>query len=116
MKIFRCLAVRIALLAALGLAGSGLAQRPADRLLATRPGPLSGTPDGGEGELLAFDARLAPALASLAAGERLAVDGWPVAPGVSRTMVLTRTEVYAPDARIVAIGKDGAAGVVTEPA
>ncbi|MGA7992942.1 MAG: IPT/TIG domain-containing protein, partial [Thermoanaerobaculia bacterium] len=66
-----------------------------------------GTPDGGEGELLAFDSRLAPALLALTAGERLAVDGWPVAPGISRTMVLTRTEVYAPDARIVAIGSGG---------
>ncbi len=83
------------------------AAQPADRLVATRPGPLYGTPDGGEGELVAFDARVAPALASLSAGERLAVDGWPVAPGLSRTMVLTRTEIYAPDACIVAIGARG---------
>ncbi|MDL2718228.1 MAG: M12 family metallo-peptidase, partial [Acidobacteriota bacterium] len=100
----------LALLAALA-AGTAHAERPADRLVASRPGPLYGTPDGGEGELLAFDGRLAPALASLAAGERLAVDAWPVAPGVSRTMILTRTEVYAPDARIVAIGKDGEVAV-----
>ncbi len=83
------------------------AERPADRLVATRPGPLYGTADGGEAELLAFDMRLAPALSSLSAGERLAVDAWPVAPGVLRTMILTRTEVYAPDAKIVAIGKSG---------
>ncbi|MEO8584747.1 MAG: hypothetical protein ABI584_01160, partial [Acidobacteriota bacterium] len=87
------------------------AGRPADRLVVSRPGPLYGTPDGGEGELLAFDGRLAPALLSLAAGERLAVDAWPVAPGISRTMILTRTEVYAPDARIVAIGKSGEVAV-----
>ncbi len=108
MKVFGRNAVRIVFLAAaLGTAGRALAERPADRLVATRPGPLYGTPDGGEGELLAFDARLAPALATLAAGERMAVDSWPVAPGVSRTMVLTRTEVYASDARIVAIGASG---------
>jgi hypothetical protein len=108
MRIFRQTAVRIVFLAAaLGASGRAVAERPADRLVATRPGPLYGTPDGGEGELLAFDARVAPALVSLAAGERFAVDGWPVAPGVSRTMVLTRTEVYAPDARVVAIGQGG---------
>jgi Metallo-peptidase family M12/IPT/TIG domain len=108
MRIFRRTAVRIVFLAAvLGAAGRVAAERPADRLVATRPGPLYGTPDGGEGELLAFDPRVAPALASLTAGESLAVDGWPVAPGIARTMVLTRTEVYAPDARIVAIGPTG---------
>jgi hypothetical protein len=111
MTFSRCSTARLlALLAALS-AGLALAERPADRLVATRPGPLYGTPDGGEGELIAFDGRLAPALASLAAGERLAVDAWPVAPGVSRTMVLTRTDVYAPDARIVAIGKGGEVAV-----
>ena len=95
------------LLALLVLGGPLAAARPPDRLPATRPGPLYATPDGGEGELLAFDARVAPALASLAVGERIAVDAWPVAPGLARTMVLTRTEVYAPDARIVAIGSKG---------
>jgi hypothetical protein len=111
MTISRCSAARLLALLAVLASGVALAERPADRLVATRPGPLYGTPDGGEGELLAFDARLAPALASLAAGESLAVDAWPVAPGVSRTMVLTRTEVYAPDARIVAIGKNGEVAV-----
>ena len=105
MKIFGRNAVRIVFLAAaFGVAGPAMAERPADRLVATSPGPFYGTPDGGEGELLDFDSRVAPALASLAPGERIAVDGWPVAPGISRTLVLTRTEVYAPDARIVAIG------------
>ena len=88
-----------------------MAERPADRLVATSPGPFFETPDGGEGELLAFDSRVAPALTSLAAGERITVDGWPVAPGVSRTMVLMRTEVYAPDGRIVAIGPAGEVAV-----
>lgn len=112
MTISRLSATRLfALLAVLGTAGTGRAERPADRLVASRPGPLYGTPDGGEGELLAFDGRVAPVLASLAAGERIAVDGWPVAPGVSRTMILTRTEVYAPDARIVAIGPNGEVAV-----
>lgn len=68
---------------------------------------MYGTPDGGEGELVAFDARVARTLLSLAVGERIAMDGWPVAPGIARTMVLTRTEIYAPDARIVAIGAGG---------
>jgi len=111
MTISRCSAARLLALLAVLASGVALAERTADRLVATRPGPLYGTPDGGEGELLAFDARLAPALASLTAGESLAVDAWPVAPGVSRTMVLTRTEVYAPDARIVAIGKNGEVAV-----
>jgi hypothetical protein len=112
-KNFGRTAVRIVFLAAaFGVGGRGLAERPDDRLVATTPGPFYGTPDGGEGELLAFDSRVAPALASLAPGERIAVDGWPVAPDFSRTMVLTRTEVYAPDARIVAIG---AAGEVEVP-
>ena len=109
---YRCTARRVAmtgfvLLAWLAPGGPLAAARPADRLSATRPGPLFATPDGGDGELLAFDARLAPALASLAVGERIAIDAWPVAPGLARTMVLTRTDVYAPDARIVAIGSKG---------
>ena len=108
MRAFGRVDVRILFLALALAAGSrGLAERPVDRLVATSPGPFYGTPDGGEGELIAFDSRVAPALASLATGERIAVDGWPVAPGISRTMVLTRTEVYAPDARIVAIGPRG---------
>lgn len=112
MTIFPSLAARLfTLLAVLMAGGLARAERPADRLLASRPGPLYGTPDGGEGELLAFDARVTPVLTSLAPGERIAVDGWPVAPGVSRTMILTRTDVYAPDARIVAIGPKGEVAV-----
>jgi hypothetical protein len=108
MKVFRRVDARVVLLAVvLGTAGPGFAERPPDRLVASSPGPLYGTADGGAGELVAFDARVAPALAALAPGEHLAVDGWPVSPGVARTMVLTRTEVYAPDARIVAIGAKG---------
>lgn len=93
--------------AALAAAAEAFAAQPPDRLVAARPGPLYGTPDGGDLELVAFDSRLAPTLASLAVAERIAVDGWPVAPGLLRTMILTRTEVYAPDARIVAIGSAG---------
>jgi hypothetical protein len=108
MKVFHRVEARVVFLAVLLVApGGALAERPADRLVATSPGPFYGTPDGGEGELVAFDARLAPALGTLAAGERIAVDAWPVAPGVARTVVLTRTEVYSPDARIVAIGAGG---------
>lgn len=100
--------VRLCVLAALLVAGSRAdAERPQDRLAAARPGPLYETSDGGEGELVSFDERVAPALLSLAVGERIALDRWPVAPGIARTMVLTRTEVYAPDARIVAIGAGG---------
>ena len=91
----------------LALAASARAESPADRLTAARPGPLYAAADGGDLELIGFDPRLAPALATLASGERIAVDRWPVAPGVLRTMVFTRTEVYAPDARIVAIGDKG---------
>ncbi len=110
MKTFRFSFARTFVLTAVlaaSMAENILAERPADRLSASRPGPLYGTQDGAEGELLAFDSRLVPALTSLGAGERLAVDSFPVAPGLSRTMVLTRTDVYAPDARIVAIGATG---------
>ena len=76
------------------------------------PGPLSAAPAGRLGaapdgvstvEELAFDPAVPPALLRLAPGESLRFEAWPTGPGVRRAAVLTRFDVYAPDARIVAI-------------
>src|SRR5437773_6049394 len=54
-------------------------------------------------ELMVFDPGLAPALLAVPPEDSVRIDDWPVAPGLRRTLVLARHDVYAPDARIVAI-------------
>jgi hypothetical protein len=61
-------------------------------------------PDGASrAELLTFDRELARGLLAVPLESQVRVEDWPVAPGLRRTLVVTRHEVYAPDARIVAI-------------
>lgn len=81
-----------------------VAANPADviGLRAAPPGPIVDAPDGrSDMELVRFDDRVVSALRALAPEESIRLDGWPVAPGVRRQVVLHRFDVYAPDARIV---------------
>ena len=65
---------------------------------------LGVAPDGaGVAAVLTFDETLVPALLSLPEGGSLRVAGWPIAPGSTVPVRLTRHEVYAPDARIVKV-------------
>src|SRR5215470_17697669 len=52
-------------------------------------------------EKVTLDASLMPRLLALPVEGSLAVADWPVAPESRRDVVLTRHEVYAPDARIL---------------
>ena len=73
---------------------------------AAPPGRLVEAPDGqSQIELLSFDPGLAPALLAVPLEERVRIEDWPVAPGVRRAVVVTRHDVYAPDAKIVAIDR-----------
>lgn len=69
----------------------------------------------GPSETFAVDPALAGALLATAVEETVRVADWPVAPGDRRTVEVTRHDVYAPDARIVAIGRDGEAEVPRSP-
>jgi hypothetical protein len=105
-------AVRCLLLAFLAAGVPGLravAARPVDgeALRAAPLGPIVEAPDGrSEMELVRFDERVTARLLTLATGETLRVDDWPVSPGLRATVVLRRFDVYAPDAKIVVI-EDG---------
>jgi len=61
----------------------------------------------GPSETFAVDPSLVAALGETAIEETVRVADWPVAPGDRRTVELARHDVYAPDARIVAIGAEG---------
>jgi hypothetical protein len=61
----------------------------------------------GPSETFAVHPSLVAALRETAIEETVRVADWPVAPGDRRTVELTRHDVYAPDARIVAIGAHG---------
>ncbi len=75
-------------------------------LLGVRTAETVRAPDGiGDADLVTFDEGLAPRLLRLAPEESLWVSAWPVAPGVQKDVVLTRRDVYAPDARIVKFEK-----------
>src|SRR5664280_1066764 len=72
------------------------------RVSAGRPGAIIDAPSGQEeAELLAFDSTFTAKLLALAPEESLRADDWPIAPSVRRSVVLTRRDIYAPDARIV---------------
>ncbi len=78
----------------------------ADGVRAAAPGQTTLAPDGvSQMELLSFDPGLAPVLLAVPLESSLRIDGWPVAPGLRRALVVARHEVYAPDARIVAIDR-----------
>ena len=94
-------------LAACVLAAAAHASEP--RVVAG-PGPalaLEVVGPAGPSETFAVDPVLPAALRETALEETVRVADWPVAPGDRRTVELTRHDVYAPDARIVAVGAGG---------
>ncbi len=67
-------------------------------------GPIVDVPGGsGEMEVVRFADPAAAALLGTSLGDSLRLEDWPVAPGVRRPVILSRFDVYAPDARIVRI-------------
>ena len=58
-------------------------------------------------ELLTLDASLTPRLLALAPEASLQVTDWPVAPETRRDVILTRHEIYAPDAKIFRVDGKG---------
>lgn len=92
------------------LAASAPASEPAP-LRACPPGQLVDAPDGkSPAEIVTFHPALVMTLVKAAPATSLRIDDWPVAPSVRQTVAVTRHEVYAPDARLVAIE----AGLETE--
>jgi uncharacterized repeat protein (TIGR01451 family) len=74
------------------------------------PGPalaLEVVGPAGPSETFAVDPVLPAALRETELEQTVRVADWPVAPGDRRTVELTRHDVYAPDARIVAVGAGG---------
>lgn len=107
MKLTRCSFVRLLALAAILLPGiPAQAAQPGgpemSRVSAGSPGAIIEAPSGQEeAELLAFDSSFTAKLLGLAPEESLRADDWPIAPGKRQSVVLTRRDIYAPDARIV---------------
>jgi len=67
-------------------------------------GRLVDAPDGSSRmEQLSVDSAVAPSLLAVPLEGSIRIEDWPVAPGARRTVIVTRHDVYAPDARIVAI-------------
>ena len=76
----------------------------ADVLRAAAVGTVTDAPSGvGKAERFAFEAGLAEALLAVPFETPVRVADWPVAPGQRRAVVMTRHDVYAPDAKIVVI-------------
>jgi hypothetical protein len=68
------------------------------------PGRMLDAPDGqSRMEQLTIEPTLASALLGVPLEGSVRIEDWPAAPGVRRTVVVTRHDVYAPDAKIVAI-------------
>lgn len=73
----------------------------ASSLPAGGPGQIVDLPgDRGLAERFSFDVTLAPALLALAPEEGKEISGFPIAPGVRRTVRLVRHEIYAEGARV----------------
>jgi hypothetical protein len=95
----------VAALAAIAASGSAPVDAPGD-LRAADPGPIVDTPRG-PAERLDFHPGVAPALLALAPDQTIALQDWPVAPGVRRAVRLARHEVYAPGARMIRVDAGG---------
>lgn len=77
-----------------------------------REGPVRAAPRGaivdvpggsGEMEVVRFADQASATLLGTSLGDSVRLEDWPVAPGVRRPVILSRFDVYAPDARIVRI-------------
>lgn len=93
--------VGASLFAALSGSAAGVlaAASGAGRLVATSGGALA--------EELQLDQSVAVALAALDPGEALSIAEWPWAPGERIAVELARQEIYAPEARIIAVTVQG---------
>ncbi|HZF13059.1 MAG TPA: M12 family metallo-peptidase [Thermoanaerobaculia bacterium] len=75
----------------------------------TGPGERVLAPDlKSPAERVTLDSGLTPRLLALPMEESLQVADWPIAPESRRNVVLTRHEVYAPDAKVVRVDGPGA--------
>lgn len=86
---------------AAGQPGGG--RRP---LLAAGPGVEERAPDGGPAERVALGPALLTHLLAVPADETARVADWPIAPGLRADVMLTRRQVYAPEARIFKVEGD----------
>ena len=92
------------LLLPLGVAVQASAQEHRWTVRAAGPGQRAVAPDlKSPAELVTLEAGLTPRLLELAPEGSLEVTDWPVAPEVRQDVLLTRHEVYAPDARILRV-------------
>jgi uncharacterized repeat protein (TIGR01451 family) len=97
--------------AVLGMAAVVAAEEPRTLAGALPSLRLDVAGPAGPTETFAADAALAVGLLDTPVEETVRITDWPVAPGDRRTVEVTRHDVYAPGARIVAIGPDGEAEV-----
>jgi hypothetical protein len=78
-------------------------------LRASPPGQIVDAPDGeSAAEIVTFDGGAVDALLATALEASIRLEDWPVAPSERQTVLVTRHDVYAPDARLVKIeaGRD----------
>jgi hypothetical protein len=77
---------------------------PADDVRGASPGRIVPAPDGtSRAELVAFDPALLSRLLAVPLESRVRIVDWPVGPGLRRGVSVTRHEVYASEAKIVAL-------------
>jgi hypothetical protein len=98
-------------------AGGPLATaRSDDAVSAGAPGKVVDLPGGrGEGELLRLDVRLVPALLALAPEQGATISDWPVGPGLRRTVLLSRHEIWADGSRVYRADANGRAEIPRSP-
>lgn len=89
--------------------GSPAFAKPVEPVIrAAAPGEPALAPDvSSPAEKVALDKGVVPLLLSLPPEAEARIADWPVAPEVRADVVLTRHEVYAPDARIFKVGRNG---------
>jgi hypothetical protein len=81
---------------------------------AAGPGQIQDGPEG-PAEKLAVSSSLASSLLKLPVDGSARIDGWPVAPGVRRSVLVTRHDVYDPAARLVVAEGDRLVDVPRSP-
>src|SRR6187549_2083086 len=71
------------------------------------PSTSSALSEAGAREVIQFDSELVPGLAQVALDGVVRVASWPIEARTRRSVLLTRYDIYAPDARIVEIRSGG---------
>jgi len=82
--------------------------QPQGRLVEISGAASETTQAGNQAEIVRFGETLVPALLRIPPEGEVQIDEWPVAPGERAAVVLTRFDVYAPDAKIWKVGRSGA--------